>query len=41
MMEAGGSHTQTAGDYFFGHNSYLTCKESFDVLLDLEEFGMR
>ncbi|MBW1913183.1 MAG: FAD-dependent oxidoreductase, partial [Deltaproteobacteria bacterium] len=32
MMEAGGSHTQTAGNYFFGHNSYLTCKESFDVL---------
>jgi len=41
MIEAGGSHTQTAGNYFFGHNSYLTCKESFDVLLDLEEFGMR
>ena len=41
MMEAAGSHTQTAGGYFFGHNSYLTCKESYDALLDLEEFGMR
>ncbi len=41
MIESGGAHTKTAGEYWFGHAAYITCRESYDTLLDLEAMGMR
>ncbi len=41
MVELGGAHTKTAGEYWFGHAAYITCRESYDALLDLEKMGMR
>ena len=41
MMGSGGAHGSTAGEYFFGHTSYITCKESYDALLDLEKMGVK
>jgi succinate dehydrogenase/fumarate reductase flavoprotein subunit len=41
MMESGGAHGSTAGEYHFGHTSYITCKESWETLLDLEKMGVR
>jgi succinate dehydrogenase/fumarate reductase flavoprotein subunit len=41
MIESGGAHTKTAGEYWFGHAAYIACRESYDTLLDLEGMGMR
>ena len=41
MMEAGGAQGLIGGNYSAGHSSYITCKESYDALLDLENAGMK
>ncbi len=41
MVESGGAHTKTSGEYWFGHDAYITCQESYDTLLNLEAMGMR
>ena len=37
MVEAEGSFLQ----YFAGHLNYITCKESYDALLDVEKMGVK
>jgi len=39
-MELGAAHAG-GGEYSSGHNTYITCKESWDALLDVEEAGLQ
>ena len=41
MIESGASHGSMGGPYKSGHTAYITCKESYDALLDLEKAGMK
>jgi len=39
-METGATHAG-GGEYSSGHNTYITCKESWDALLDVEKMGLQ
>jgi len=40
MVESGAAHASCTGGYPSGHTAYITCKESWDTLLDLEQWGL-
>ncbi len=40
MVETGAAHASCMGGFPVGHTAYITCKESYDTLLDLEQWGL-
>ncbi len=40
MTETGAAHASCMGGYPVGHTAYITCRESWDALLDLEQWGL-
>ncbi len=40
MMESGAAQGLTGGEYSSGHTTYITCKESYNALLDVERAGV-
>ena len=41
MMELGAGGAPGRGGFPSGHTNYITCKESYDALLDVEEMGIK
>ena len=41
MIALGAGQLGDGGGYAAGHLSYITCKESYDALLDVEEMGVK
>ncbi|MBW1862483.1 MAG: FAD-dependent oxidoreductase [Deltaproteobacteria bacterium] len=41
VMELGAGQMEAAGEFSIGHTQYISCKESYDALLDLEKMGMK
>ena len=41
MIEVRAGHSGFAGGYTSGHTSYITCRESWDTLLDVEKMGLK
>ena len=41
MMELGAWQNSTASGFSSGHTGYITCKESYDALLDVEKMGVK
>ena len=41
MMESGAAQGLTGGEYSSGHTTYITCKESYDAVLDVERAGVK
>jgi succinate dehydrogenase/fumarate reductase flavoprotein subunit len=39
-MQSAAPGRLNSGGYFFGHTYYITCKESYDALLDMEKMGL-
>jgi len=41
MMQLGAWQNSSAGGFSSGHTGYITCKESYDALLDVEKMGVK
>jgi len=41
MIESGAAQGLMGGTYSSGHTAYITCKESYDALLDVEKAGVQ